>query len=515
VLFTSAPEAQAVKAIATKTKERKRADPRIPLASQLSSESSSESKLAVGSARFLTHGVLLGFALPMPAPAPPPPGSSGLPLVGETLSFVGDIFGFVRTRRAAHGPVFRTHLLGNPTVILAGPAACELWLDETKIQREGGFPPSLEALFGGKNILPLLDGETHRTRKALVMTGFGREAIESYLPTFETLLIQTLGRWAEAGEVNGLDELKRLSITGIARTILGLQDADDADDKRLLHDLLADYALLFRGITGLPIDAPLTDYHHGLAAKDRILERFAGLVEARQASPRRDAISRILAARTAAGAAIAPEDLTLELHHFVLAGYILFAELGTMVQEIARNSALRGRLVEEIDNAKIRPRKLVGLTGLNALPLVQRVVQETKRFCPNVPLSFGKAREAFEFSGYSIGKGWYVFLAVTENNVFEKSFAEPHRFDPDRFAPPRNEQEKPNAYVPQGPGTTHQHKCAGADLSTYLMAAFLVHLVGGYEWSLPEQDLSLRWNLVPPEQVDGLRFRISRRPPRS
>jgi retinoid hydroxylase len=434
-------------------------------------------------------------------------------LVGETLAFISDIFGFVRTRRAAHGPVFRTHLLGTPTAILAGPAACELWLDDTKIQREGGFPPNLEALFGGKNILPLLDGETHRTRKALVMKGFGREAIEGYLPTFEALLHQTLGRWAEAGEVNGVDELKRLSITGIARTILGLDDSPD--DNRLLQDLLADYALVFRGITGLPIDAPLTDYHQGLAAKDRLLERFAVLVAARGATPKHDAISRILAARTESGASIRPEELTLELHHFVLAGYILFAELGTIVQELARQPALRARLVAEIDSAKIRPRTLVGAAGLLDLPLVQRVVKETKRFCPNVPLSFGKARETFEFAGYSIEKGWYVFLAVTENNTFEKSFAEPHRFDPDRFAPPRSEDQRPHAYVPQGPGTTHQHKCAGADLSTFYMAAFVAHLVAGYEWTLPEQDLSLRWSLVPPEQVDGLRFRIGRRPAKS
>lgn len=458
----------------------------------------------------LTQGVFLRFALPMPNAAPPPPGRSGLPLIGETLAFMGDIFGFVRTRRALHGPVFRTHLLGNPTAILAGPAACEAWLDDTKIQREGSFPPNLEALFGGKNILPLLDGETHRTRKALVMSGFGRDAITSYLPLFEALLIQTLNRWAETGEVKGIDELKRLSITGIARTILGLEDT--SEDNETLQSLLDDYGQVFRAFTGLPVDAPFTDYHHGLAAKDRILERFAALVEARQASPKHDAISRILAARTESGEAIGAANLTVELHHFVLAGYILFAELATIVQELARDQALLARVRREVDDAKIRPRKVVGLATLAQLPLVQRVVLETKRFCPNVPLSFGRARETFELAGHSIEKGWFVFLAVTENNSFEKSFVAPEKFDPDRFSPPRNEHLRPHAYVPQGPGTTQQHKCAGADLSTVFMAAFVAHLAAGYDWTLPDQDLSLRWGLVPPEPIDGLRFRIRRRP---
>ena len=78
---------------------------------------------------------------------PLPPGSNGLPLVGETLAFVSNPFAFVSQRRARFGDVFRTSILGKPTVFLAGPKRTDVWLDETKVQREGAMPANLLAPF--------------------------------------------------------------------------------------------------------------------------------------------------------------------------------------------------------------------------------------------------------------------------------------------------------------------------------------------------------------------------------
>lgn len=45
-----------------------------------------------------------------------PPGTDGFPILGETLPFVRDMFGFMRERFAKHGPIFRSHVLGTPTL---------------------------------------------------------------------------------------------------------------------------------------------------------------------------------------------------------------------------------------------------------------------------------------------------------------------------------------------------------------------------------------------------------------
>ena len=78
-----------------------------------------------------------------------PPGSDGLPLLGETLSFIQDVFGFIRKRSQRYGPVFRTHILGKPTVFISGPQLAEKWLDPTLIERAGALPANVLQLFGG------------------------------------------------------------------------------------------------------------------------------------------------------------------------------------------------------------------------------------------------------------------------------------------------------------------------------------------------------------------------------
>ena len=73
----------------------------------------------------------------MATPNPLPPGSNGLPLLGETLAFAKNPFAFIGQRRARFGDVFRTSILGKPTVDIAGPKHVPTWLDPTKIQRAG------------------------------------------------------------------------------------------------------------------------------------------------------------------------------------------------------------------------------------------------------------------------------------------------------------------------------------------------------------------------------------------
>jgi cytochrome P450 len=426
-----------------------------------------------------------------------PPGSDGLPLLGETLSFIRDVFGFIHQRSERYGPVFRTHLLGKPTVFISGPQLAEKWLDPALIERAGALPANLLELFGGDaNIVPLLDGEAHRRRKQILLSAFTHDAIASYLARLQRTMEEHLAGWAAAGEMAITEDLKRLAIEGICGAVLGLEPGDE------LRQLLDDYGRVGAAFVGLPIDLPGTAYRAGLKARDRILAVLREQVRKHEQQPRNDGLSRILGAAMAAGEPLPIDTAAREMHHFVLAGVIVFAELAAIVHELHEHAEVRERIIAEVRAQA--PTGLITPAQLRQTPYLLQVVNEVKRTCPNVPMSFGRARESIELNGYVVPPGWLVMMAVGESNR-NGVFTNPSIFDPERFGPARAEQQRhPHAFMPQGAGELSGHKCAGYDFSTVMMQLFAILLVRGYTWQLPPQDLGMRWNRIPPEYKSGL-----------
>lgn len=100
--------------------------------------------------------------------SPLPPGSFGLPLVGETLSFLLDR-NFADKRRARYGDIFKTRLLGRPTVVLMGTEANQFVLSThmDSFSWRDGWPGTFKELLGES--LFLQEGDEHRRNRKLLM----------------------------------------------------------------------------------------------------------------------------------------------------------------------------------------------------------------------------------------------------------------------------------------------------------------------------------------------------------
>ena len=435
-----------------------------------------------------------------PGPNRLPPGSDGVPLLGETLSFAKNPFRFVEERLAAHGRVFRSNVLGRRTVVVAGAEAAGRFIDPSMVMRDGSMPPHVQELFGGRS-LPLLDGEIHRARKSLVNRAFTREALAAYLPMMQQSIEGHFRRWSQSGEIRWLSEMKRLSIEVICTTIIGMPPGNEMDGLR------RDYDILTGGFASLPINLPGTRYRKALQARNRIFEVLRKSVRERHNTPGNDGLSRILSAVVSTGTPLNDEDAVLELHHLVIAGFIVFAELGAMVRQLTAHSEVRTKLAAEI--AAKAPSGALTLETLMTMPYLLQVVNEVKRLCPIIPAVFGKAKQQFQFDGVTIPAGWSIFWAVTPSHTSHGVYSNPERFDPDRFSPERAEDKRhEHAFAPQGAGPASGHRCPGLDFATYFMEVFAVVLLRNYSWDLPPQNYEMDFSKTPPEPRDSLRATV-------
>src|SRR5258708_12229715 len=136
--------------------------------------------------------------------------------------------------------------------------------------------------------------------------------------------------------------MKRLAIVVICSNVIGMQPGAEMDALR------RDYGAVTNGFATLPINLPGTRYRKALQARDRIMTFLRERVRERRTAPGSDGLSRILAAAALPGGTVSDDDVALELHHIVIAGFIVFAELGAIVAPLTAHPTLPANLSPHI-----------------------------------------------------------------------------------------------------------------------------------------------------------------------
>ena len=79
-----------------------------------------------------------------------------------------------------------------------------------------------------------------------------------------------------------------------------------------------------------------------MAARDRLLARIRSLIEERRRRPTEDGLSRMLSSSAPDGRTYSDDEAVLEVHHIVVAGFVVYA----LMVEVLRQLALRPDLLE-------------------------------------------------------------------------------------------------------------------------------------------------------------------------
>lgn len=430
-----------------------------------------------------------------------PPGSTGLPIVGEALKFLADPFTFQLERTRAHGPIWKTKILGDTVVFFVGPKAFSFFLDPDNFTREQGSPPHMRAILH-PDAVPFIDGERHKARKRLLLQAFTPDALASYLPALDALLARYLTSWAGPPEVRLADELSKLAFD-LANVLFAAADPQVHDAARA-----ADFAAMVKGMFSPPIKLPWSAYGKALKARDRLRAYIHEAVATR--SGEGTALAVLKAARGPDGAGLTPEELEIELLHFFGALHAAVAgALAWMVVALDRHPAMRERIAAEAAPLATGP---LTREAIEALAYTRAVVREVLRAFPIAPSTFvGVARKDLEIDGFRIKAGWKGAGAIWPTLQDGATFRDPATFDDARLTDAALAALPKHAFVPQGGGPPDGHLCAGIALTDLLLPLFAARLTHGYAVALPAQDLSVGRGGLGPLPAGGLRARITRR----
>ncbi|MBA3469721.1 MAG: cytochrome P450 [Herpetosiphonaceae bacterium] len=428
-------------------------------------------------------------------PTHTPPGQSGLPLIGEIREWLADPLVFAQERAARYGPIWRTHLLGRPCVVLLEPEGNRFMLSSGAQHfswREGWGRSMLRLMGGG---LSLSDGEAHAARRATLKPAFSHATLRDHLPSMVQLVRDHCASWAASGEIIVLERLQTLAFEVAALVVCGPLPP------YLAQALHHDFAMFTAGLfTPLALPIPGTTYHRAQAAGKRLRIHLRTLLAYRRANPlpgSNDALSLLLVAADQPDA----DSIISELLLLLWAGHDTVASLLTwtcyeLAQHPASLEVVRVEVAQTIGAADPTPETL------RHLPALDRVLRECERLHPPAPGGFRGVVEPFEYHGYHVPRGWLAMYSTVYTHAMPELWQDPARFDPDRFAPPREEGKTAYSLVGFGGGP---RICIGLALAQMEMRVIVCELVRRYRWEiLPEQDLTRVW-LPTNQPKSGLR----------
>ena len=438
---------------------------------------------------------------------PLPPGSLGLPWIGETLPFVQDSYAFFAKRRKKYGPVFRTRLLGESVVCLAGPEAVGFFYDTQYFTRVDASLPQLRELLHPEAI-PFLDqSPAHTVRRQLLLQAFTPEAVAGYVPYLERIALRYLANWERTSSLRWVPELQSMCFD-VANTLFAGADPDSSD--RAAFDA---FARMSAGFLALPVKLPFTRYGRAIKGRDELRgylrDQIAGTPDTAGAT---HVLGRLRAARAPAGEAMGQRELEIEtLHLFFAAFAVITGALVNVGIALAEHPDVRERLRQQV--AAVTPSGPLDLQTLTKLSYLTQVSKEVRRYYKHVPATFlARVKQDCELNGYRLPAGTKAVACLRETMYDPATFPAPETFDPDRFSPQRAEDRLPNRFIPHGGGPWEGHRCAGQRLAELMIGVYTTLLLRDYTWELRSADRTLTSGELVPLPKDGLPVRFARDP---
>lgn len=425
------------------------------------------------------------------------PGPRGLPLLGNALALdlphLHDVLdGWARR----YGPLYAFRI-GRRPVVAVGDAHLATTVLRERPDRYRRWSNILE-ITGELSLAGVfsVEGDDWRRQRPMASQALDVAHVGGFFDRLATIVRRLHGRWERSARSGAPVEIQKdlMRFTVDVTTALALgHDLDtlEAEGDAIQRHLEKVFPVLIRRI-----NAVFPYWRHVRLPSDRAVDRAveavraatAPTIEAARARVRdrgpgarpADFLEALVSARDPSGAPLTDGEIFANVLTMLLAGEDTTANtISWMAHLLATHPEVQARARAEVDAVLGGARFLGALADAGRLPYVEAVLDETLRVKPVAPLLFLETCRDEVLGDVRLPRGTRLALLTRHYGMKDESFADPWRFDPERWlrggARPGH---RPEVFMPFGGGPRY---CPGRHLAVLETKAVACMLLGNFE----------------------------------
>lgn len=443
--------------------------------------------------------------LPLPPALP-----GGWPWMGHALAFGRNPIELIRNGRERFGEVFRFTLAGRDVHALTGPAASAAFFRAPDEQLSAREAYRFTVPIFGPGIAYDVEPELMSEQLGFVLPALR----ESRLQTYTEAMFEEADDYFSStfacgkGEADLLRIMNELTIFIASRCLVGHE---------FRTQLNTNFAQLYRELEGgINLIAflwpyfPLPAHRRRDRARWRMVEVITAIVEGRRASGEtgEDFLQTLMEARYKDGSALTNAEIAGLLLTLIFAGQHTSAVLAAWTIILLLQAPVQlAEVCDEVERwgGSERPPTLAGSRELVHL---ERAIKEAERLYPPLVMLMRIIRRDFFHGGFRMPAGGMALISPAVSHRLSEVFTEPDRYDPDRFAPGREEDKQvPHALIGFGGG---RHRCIGSAFAYLQVKVIVSVLLRRYHLDLvqPHHAPDYHTWVVGPKQPCVIRYRL-------
>jgi cytochrome P450 len=484
---------------------------------------------------------------------PVPFESPGLLGLRHMRAFLRDPLGFMTRAARAQGDVGRLRMLGQDYYLLSHPDDIESLL----VEHQDDVIKDLDTRRLGSHVLGQglvnSEGALWRKQRKLMASAFTPRRIRSYAAAMDEITRHDLARWHHGMDVDLHAEMSRITLNIVAAVLFGTDVEADTERVAASMDVLDHFfSRSVEQLLRLPPWLPTPNVlrlRRAVRRIDEVIYRIIGERRSRGhgaatgASPVAgdgagrvpgdvpstgvpdnasdsdvpdDVLAGLLAARDDGGTGMTDQQLRDECVTLFLAGHETTAlALVHALYLLARHPEIEARFHDEVSAVLGAPGHtdpaLAARDAAARLVYTERVLKEAMRLYPPVWAIGREVRRPFSLRDQHFDAGAQIAVSQWVLHRDPRWFAEPERFDPDRWLPERAAGIPRMAFLPFGGGP---RVCIGNHFAMTESVLVLARIGQRFRVELPAgTELAFRPSVTLRPADGGLRGRVIARNP--